>query len=565
MSGVKLWHVGASAPLVPIEDLENPKFIGKGGFGTVFRAQHKTWGLDVAVKIVNSQAISREVKAMAGLHNSYVLLLLGITEKLEWDYVSGPALVTQFMENGSLAELLQPQCPRPWPLLCRLLQELVLGMCYLHSQDPVLLHRDLKPSNVLLDSELHAKLADFGLSTFQGGSQSRAESGESGCTPAYLAPELLADINRKASMASDVYSFGILMWAVLAGREAEGKTPGRLWDPESQVSPSSKPPPPQALLFLLTCSHCPTPSSPLLGLYSLPLSMMVRWPSLSECLLSTSPTPSPVATQISLVREAVCERHVRPPLDELPQSGPENPGLEGLKDLMQRCWSHDPRNRPSFQDCRPNTQGALDLVMKQDVTCKKMNAAVSTVKEFLSEHKSSSSLLSVREPGLESPEMDGLRGSTGSHDSVVSEMMNSLNLEEYPSSVPEKCTNPPERIRAQKEQVQPTWTAEIPSDSTAQPPQTPETLPFMSQKPSHTSAWPPGPGPQENQGPERRGTNWSPMAPGPNPISGPWSSQLLYNQGVQIGNSNYMVIKGRTASSTRGPVPWGMKKGPQHK
>lgn len=47
-------HVGASAPLVPIEDLENPKFIGKGGFGTVFRAQHKTWGLDVAVKIVNS-------------------------------------------------------------------------------------------------------------------------------------------------------------------------------------------------------------------------------------------------------------------------------------------------------------------------------------------------------------------------------------------------------------------------------------------------------------------------------------------------------------------------------
>lgn len=48
--------------------------------------------------------------------------------------------------------------------------------------------------------------------------------------------------------------------------------------------------------------------------------------------------------------------------------------------------------------------------MKQDVTCKKMNAAVSTVKEFLSEHKSSSSLLSVREPGLESPEMDGLRG-----------------------------------------------------------------------------------------------------------------------------------------------------------
>ncbi|EPY89948.1 adenylate cyclase type 4 isoform 2 [Camelus ferus] len=306
MSCVKLWPSGTSAPLVPIEELENPKFVGRGGFGAVFRAQHKTWGLDVAVKIVNSKAISREVKAMASLHNEHVLLLLGVTEKLEWDYMSGPALVTQFMENGSLEELLRTRCPRPWPFLCRVLQELVLGMCYLHSQNPVLLHRDLKPSNVLLDSELHAKLADFGLSTFQGGSQSRAGSGESGCTPAYLAPELLADINQKASMASDVYSFGILMWAVLAGREAE------------------------------------------------------------------------IVDQTSLVREAVCERQIRPPLTELPQSSPETPGLEGLKDLMQHCWSHTPRNRPSFQECRQNTQKALDLVKKGDVSGTKMIAAVST-------------------------------------------------------------------------------------------------------------------------------------------------------------------------------------------
>lgn len=159
MSGSTLWPSGASAPLVPIEELENPELIGKGGFGSVFRAHHRSWGVEVAVKIVNSRAISREVKAMSSLLNTNVLPLLGVTEKLAWEYVSGPALVTPFMENGSLAELLQPRCPRPWPLLCQLLQELVLGMCYLHSQNPVLLHRDLKPSNVLLDSELHAKVS----------------------------------------------------------------------------------------------------------------------------------------------------------------------------------------------------------------------------------------------------------------------------------------------------------------------------------------------------------------------------------------------------------------------
>lgn len=96
---------------------------------------------------------------MASLHSPYVLPLLGVTEKLEWDHMSGPALVTLFMENGSLAGVLQPQCPRPWPLLCRWLKELVLAMCFLHSQNPVLLHRDLKPSNVLLDPELHVKVS----------------------------------------------------------------------------------------------------------------------------------------------------------------------------------------------------------------------------------------------------------------------------------------------------------------------------------------------------------------------------------------------------------------------
>lgn len=96
---------------------------------------------------------------MVNLRHENVLLLLGVTENLEWDYVYGPALVTGFMENGSLSGLLQPSCPRPWPLLCRLLQEVVLGMCYLHSLNPPLLHRDLKPSNVLLDPELHAKVS----------------------------------------------------------------------------------------------------------------------------------------------------------------------------------------------------------------------------------------------------------------------------------------------------------------------------------------------------------------------------------------------------------------------
>lgn len=453
----------------------------------MFRAKHEILDMNVAVKIVNSEAISREVKAMASLRHKNVLPLVGVTEELNWDRVPRPALVTPFMENGSLAGLLQPQCPRPWPLICRLLQEVVLGMCYLHSQDPVLLHRDLKPSNVLLDSDLNAKVADFGLSTFLGDAQSGTGSVESRGTTAYLAPELLADINQRASMATDVYSFGILMWAMLAGREAE------------------------------------------------------------------------VVNETSLVREAVCERQIQPPLKELPQPGPETPGLEGLLELMKRCWSHEPKHRPSFQECQPSTEEALHLVQNGDVTGSKMDAAVSTVKKFLSEHRNSNKSLSASG----GTEMDGLGGTPGSSDSTVSYMLKNLNLNASSSSVSEKCTNLPEKTEVQKEQVPHVRTAGPSSDSTAQPPPTSEASLFRNQKPSPTLAWTTGPGPQGNPEAERCGTNGPPREPRPDPIPGPSSVSIHNSQGVQIGYNNFMTILGGASLQTGKLPPRGMGRGQQ--
>lgn len=474
MSGVKLWSSCASASLVPVKQLENPKFIGKGRFGAVFRAQHKTWGFDVAVKIVNSEVISREVKAMANLRHEFVLLLLGVTEKLEWDYLSGPALVTQFMENGSLAELLQPSSPRPWPLLCRLLQEVVLGMCYLHSQNPVLLHKDLKPSNILLDSELHAKVADFGLSTFLGCSQSRAGSGDSGGTPAYLAPELLANVNQKASKASDVYSFGILMWAVLAGREAE-------------------------------------------------------------------------MSQVSLVPGAVCERQIKPPLPELPQPSTETPGMEGLTELMQLCWSQEPKARPSFPECQPETKKALSLAREEAV-----DAAVSTVKKYLSEHRSSNRSLSVPKPGIGGTEVGDSGGNTENSDAMITKRLSSLNLKESPSSVPEQCTSFPGQMKVQGEYAQVTGT----SNSAAWTPQNPDTSSFRNQMPSSTSYGTPSPeSPGNQQRDGRHDSSWSPLAPGPNPVPGT-PPVIIHNcQRVQLGNNNILVFQPGTAA--QGLPPWG--------
>lgn len=92
--------------------------------------------------------------------------------------------------------------------------------------------------------------------------------------------------------------------------------------------------------------------------------------------------------------------------------------------------------------------------------------------------------------------MDG-RGSIP--DSTVSGMMQNLNLKETPSSVPEKCTNLPEKIEAQKKLVPHAYTAGAPSDSTAQLPPTSETSPFRNRVSNPAPAWTPGPGPQRTQ------------------------------------------------------------------
>lgn len=121
------------------------------------------------------------------------------------------------------------------------------------------------------------------------------------------------------------------------------------------------------------------------------------------------------------------------------------------------------------------------------------------VKKFLHENQGSNRMSSSPKPGPEGTETEGPRGTTGSHDIIATEMLNKLNLKEFPSFVPKKCTNLPKGIRAQGDKVQPAKIAGMPFDSTAPSPQTPETSPLRNWVPSAKLAWTPGSGPAGNQ------------------------------------------------------------------
>src|SRR5207302_7085944 len=85
-----------------------------------------------------------------------------------------------------------------------------------HAHERGILHRDLKPSNILIDEENQPQVTDFGLAKRVEGDASLTGTGAIVGTPNYMAPELTE--GKPASVASDVYALGAILYGMLTGR-----------------------------------------------------------------------------------------------------------------------------------------------------------------------------------------------------------------------------------------------------------------------------------------------------------------------------------------------------------
>ncbi|XP_058240491.1 receptor-interacting serine/threonine-protein kinase 3 isoform X2 [Hemibagrus wyckioides] len=206
--------------------LETWEQIGCGGFGEIHRARHKKWGLDVAIKLLHDSTgcLLREADLMRHGGNPNVLRILGVYKSQAQGDRSAikVGLVMEYMERGSLADLQEVlKGPPLWPLAFRIINQIALGMNFLHQLNPPILHLDLKPSNVLLDDSLNAKLTDFGLAkiakSFSKVSEEKDE--EAAGTTSYMPPEAFLSTPYVPNFSSDVYSYGILLWSVITGKQ----------------------------------------------------------------------------------------------------------------------------------------------------------------------------------------------------------------------------------------------------------------------------------------------------------------------------------------------------------
>ncbi len=189
--------------------------IGSGGQGDVWSAVDRDHNRIVAIKFAESLAddkqeideriFIRQVAQLAALHHPYILPMLDYGMEGRMRY-----LTTPYIAGGSLAEIIRGT-PLPFNEALTYAAKIASALEYLHKKGIV--HRDLKPGNVLIDLRRNIYLADFGLARVIGNSTQVLHTGRG--TPSYSPPEqhTLGD----ASYASDIFSFGILLYEIFTG------------------------------------------------------------------------------------------------------------------------------------------------------------------------------------------------------------------------------------------------------------------------------------------------------------------------------------------------------------
>ncbi|EFJ05659.1 hypothetical protein SELMODRAFT_21370, partial [Selaginella moellendorffii] len=197
--------------------------IGQGGYGSVYYGYFRDQKL--AVKRMNMQATKEflsELKILSRVHHSNLVQLIGYCT------VESLFLVYEFVDNGTLAQHLHSATrpPLSWSSRIQIAMDAARGLEYIHEHTkPTYIHRDIKSTNILIDKNLHAKVADFGLSKL-------TETGMTSIsltqptrlvgTFGYMSPEYAryGDV----SPFLDVYSFGVVLFEIISAQEAIVRT-----------------------------------------------------------------------------------------------------------------------------------------------------------------------------------------------------------------------------------------------------------------------------------------------------------------------------------------------------
>ena len=194
------------------------RMLGRGGMGAVYLARDLTLEREVAIKVVGTvsdrevyERFRREARTAAKLSHANIVPLhaFGEVEGMPYfvmGYVRGESLADRLRREGNVAE----------EQARRILADVANALDHAHRHGVI--HRDIKPDNVLLEDQSgRALLTDFGVAKATGASETLTRFGGVVGTPHYMSPEQ-ADGHAGVDCRSDLYSLGVMAYAMLAGR-----------------------------------------------------------------------------------------------------------------------------------------------------------------------------------------------------------------------------------------------------------------------------------------------------------------------------------------------------------
>ncbi|MEZ5066071.1 MAG: serine/threonine-protein kinase [bacterium] len=219
--------------------------IGRGGMGAVYLAVRADdrFERDVAIKVLRSPSdedlrrrFAEERRILASLDHPAIVRLVDGGETadglpyLVMDHVEGKP-IDAFCESRSLSVRDR----------IRLFREVCAGVEYAHRH--LVVHRDLKPSNLLIDREGRPRILDFGIAKLlearPGGADTAPQARR--FTPEYASPEQFR--GEEVTTASDVYSLGVVLYGLLAGRRPYDLSDTSAREMERIVTTIDPPPP----------------------------------------------------------------------------------------------------------------------------------------------------------------------------------------------------------------------------------------------------------------------------------------------------------------------------------
>lgn len=205
------------------------RFVGKGGMGHVYRAEHIRIRKSVAIKLVQSglarteavaKRFEREAYAIGRIDHPNCVSVSDFGELKDGSLF----LVMDFVDGESLGSLLARERRLSIHRALTIVSDVLKGLEHAHEKGIV--HRDVKPDNILLsrgsEGKSVAKLLDFGIAKitkgpgFEGDSPRLTQAGVAFGTPVYLSPEQA--VGKPADARTDVYATSVMLFEMLTGQ-----------------------------------------------------------------------------------------------------------------------------------------------------------------------------------------------------------------------------------------------------------------------------------------------------------------------------------------------------------